>query len=484
MKESTFTGRMPARALAAGWLLAAVLLMICSQAWGTTSTPVETQAAKRLELVVGKSIILTSSGPISRASIAAPAIADFILLSTKKRQGAGGPTQIYITGKAVGVTNMTLWQGDRVTDIYDLIVSFDLSSLKQKLHEVLPSEDGIRVIAAPDSITLSGEISSADSMSRAVALAASYAPKDKIVNLLQVTGVQQVMLEVRMAEMSRSLVKKLGTNLSYSRGGDFGIGVLGGLTRVVKPQDAMIAAGPVGLAVSPAVNALFRFHKGSASWTGFIDALKEDGLIKILAEPTLIALSGQTANFLAGGEFAVPVPQGLGTTAIEYKPFGVGLSFSPTVLKDKISIRVTPEVSEIDFSLGTQIEGTRVPGLTVRRVSTVVELADGQSFAIAGLLKDVAREAASRYPLLGDLPVLGALFQSKQFQQNETELLIVVTPHLVKPLDMARQSMPTDHYIAPDDAEFFLLGILGKSRGVAPHTRQGLDGEFGHTIGK
>ncbi|MCD4812061.1 type II and III secretion system protein family protein, partial [bacterium] len=229
------------------------------------------------------------------------------------------------------------------------------------------------------------------------------------------------------------------------------------------------------LLVSPAVNSLFTFNKGSATWTGFVDALKEDGLVKILAEPTLIALSGQTAYFLAGGEYPVPIPSEDGI-AIHYKPFGVTLSFSPTVLnEDKISIKVAPEVSELDFSIALQVGGYTVPGLSTRRASTVVELADGQSFAIAGLLKETIRDSMSKFPLLGDIPVLGALFRSRAFQKNETELIIIVTPHLVKPLDPAKQTLPTDFYIEPDDTEIYILGLM-----EGWEKRGELDGEFGH----
>ena len=197
---------------------------------------------------------------------------------------------------------------------------------------------------------------------------------------------------------------------------------------------------------SPAVSALFRFSNNGSTWTAFVDALEQDGLIKVLAEPNLVALSGQTATFLAGGEFPIPVPQsggvGCTTITIEYKQFGVGLNFTPTVLsKDKISLKVAPEVSDLDFTNAIRVEGYFVPGLKVRRTSTTVELGDGQSFAIAGLLRENVRTVISKYPLLGNIPILGVLFQSKEFQKENTELVIIVTPHLVKPLDMAKQTL-------------------------------------------
>jgi pilus assembly protein CpaC len=234
--------------------------------------------------------------------------------------------------------------------------------------------------------------------------------------------------------------------------------------------------------VSPTVSSIFRFNSNGTTWTGFVDALKSDGLVKVLAEPTLIALSGQDAYFLAGGEFPVPVPQGLGSVAIEYKPFGVGLTFTPTVLADnKINIKVAPEVSELDFNLAVQLEGFVVPGLNTRRAETVIELADGQSFAIAGLLRDTARDAMSKYPLLGDIPILGTLFRSRSFQKAETELIIIATPHLVKPIDGDQQPLPTDYYVEPNDTEFYVLGLMEGQTKVQESNLQGdLDGEFGH----
>jgi pilus assembly protein CpaC len=293
------------------------------------------------------------------------------------------------------------------------------------------------------------------------------------------------MLEVRVAEMSRSLLKRLGVNFNYTRGGEFGVSTLGGLSQIVESGDSNLATeGPLDLFVSSSVNALFRFHKDSANWTGLIDALKENGLIKILAEPTLIALSGQTANFLAGGEYPVPVPQEGDTVTIEYKTYGVGLSFAPIVLgKDRINITVAPEVSELDYSMAVKLAGYVVPALTTRRASTVVELADGQSFAIAGLLKETVRDNIARYPFLGKIPILGVLFRSRSFQKNETELVIIATPHLVKPLDMAKQTLPTDFYIEPDDMEFHLMGLMEGREKNRPQAVEGeLDGDFGHAI--
>jgi len=264
-----------------------------------------------------------------------------------------------------------------------------------------------------------------------------------------------------------------------------------GLSGLVSPEGTLNSLG-----VGSSVGLIFRFLGGGASWTPFIDALKESGLTKILAEPTLITTSGREANFLAGGEYPIPVPQsgtGGGTTiTIDYKTFGVGLNFTPTVLSnEKISMAVSPEVSELDFTNAVAISGYVVPALTTRRVSTVIELADGQSFAIAGLLKEDVREVVSKFPVLGDIPILGALFRSTSFQKNETELVVIVTPHLVKPLDMAKQTLPTDQYVEPNDFEFYLLGSLeGRGEPESGSAKRsslpvqpgqgGLEGDFGH----
>ena len=443
----------------------------------------ETISPQRLSLTVGKSVIIQSPGPVKRVSLVSPEIADAMVLTTR---------QIYLTGKAPGITNVTLWDlNDQVMAILDLEISPDLSRLKETFHKILPDEKDIKVSATHDHLTLSGTVSSTANLSQVLALAGPYAPLDeerkpKIINLLEVTGVHQVMLEVRVSEISRSLLKRLGFNFAYlsSSGNNFGISLLNQLTGL--PAAGFPAAG---IEASPAINAIFRFLSSDTSWTVFIDALKEGGLLKVLAEPTLITLSGKTANFLAGGEFPIPVPQSVaagGTTiTIEYKPFGVGLNFTPTVLSNKkINMVVAPEVSDLDFSNALTASGFVVPSITTRKVSTVIELADGQSFAIAGLLKDDVRELVSKFPVLGDIPVLGALFRSSTFRKNETELIVIVTPHLVKPVDMAEQTLPTDQYVEPDDFDFYLLGNLEGREKTNPMKGSGLEGNFGHMIPK
>jgi len=472
-----FQSNIPIKRLGSVQTLVLIAVMMAWLPWATESSLAETLEARKISVLVGKSVILKSDTTVKRISIAAPDVADFVLIT---------PKEIYITGKAAGTTNMTLWLGKGGYKVYDLEVGFDISRLKQEIAELFPEEKDLRVMAMHDSITLSGRISNAAILSQVMAMAQAYAPEGKVNNLVEVGGVQQVMLEVRVAEMQRSLVRRLGVNWSYvTESGKFGIGKLAGLTELATGgQGSISGSGPFASLVSPSVNALFRFNMGGSTWTTFIDALKGDGLVKVLAEPTLIALSGHDANFLAGGEFPVPVPQGLGTVAIEYKSFGVGLSFTPTVLSDnKINIKVAPEVSELDFNNAVQFSGVVVPGLSTRKAETVVELADGQSFAIAGLLRDTARDAMSKYPLLGDIPILGQLFKSREFQKNETELIIIATPHLVKPLDESKQTLPTDFYNEPNDEEFYILGLMeGKGTKSSDSMTGELDGEFGHAI--
>jgi pilus assembly protein CpaC len=351
--------------------------------------------------------------------------------------------------------------------------------LKQRIHEILPDEEEIRIFSTQDSITLSGTVSNASSLNQVMVLANAFAGEGNVVNLLSVAGGQQVMLEVKIAEMSKRVTKRLGINFSAFNGTDIGINIIGGL-------GSFLTNGALDSA-SDNVTGFFQFDSPghNVTYTGVIDFLKGNGLVKILAEPNLIALSGQTANFLAGGEFPIPDKDTEGNIGVTFRPYGVELSFLPTVLSEKrIAIKVEPAVTELDRDTGTNISGAFVPGLLTRKATTMVELADGQSFAIAGILQESIRDDVSKYPGLGDIPILGALFKSTAFQKNETELVIIVTPHLVKPLNMAEQTLPTDFYIEPDDAEFYLWGIFGKSHESAGVGEAELDGEFGHIFEK
>lgn len=523
-------------------------LLLCSAPWsraGETPGVAENQSVHRkLALTVGESRVLDLTGDPTTGTIvfasAAPDILEAKWLETK---------QLYLRGKASGFTTLSICEKRKDCVLYDVKVTPDIVSLKQTLGTLLPGESGVRVSADNDRITLSGSVSDPASLPQILALAESYSPgkvtnlvvftdvpdtsrlkekiheilseeqdvkvtqindmltltgtisstanlsrvmavaeafaPGKVLNLLEVGGVHQVMLEVRIAEVSRGLTQRMGVNFTWlsDSGQNFGASLLGNLS--VLEEEVSTATTPV--------NALFRFFGYDTTWTVFIDALKETGLVKILAEPTLLTLSGQSAEFLAGGEFPIPVPQELGVITIDYKKYGVGLQFTPTVLSnDKISMKVTPEVSEIDFSTAVASGGVAVPGLTTRRMSTTIELDDGQSFAIGGLLQSDVREIVSKFPILGDIPVLGALFRSTAFQKNETELLIIATCHLVKPLDMTQQTLPTDEFVEPDDFEWFMLGRLEGRGDDAPQSSSelppeaagsgGMEGDFGHIV--
>jgi len=453
------------------------LLAFCAALWSQgvgAQEMIDSKAvaneAQRFELGVGKSKVVDLTTSIKRASLANPEVADTVVLS---------PKQIYLTGKAIGVTTLTLWkENGELFSAFDIRVTPDLSQLREQLHKILPDEPGILVTATHDHVALSGTISNLARQSRALEVAEPYAPK-KVVNLLQVGGAQQVMLEVRVAEMDRNLIRHLGVNMAgVGQGNNFGVTALNNITTLAGSDTP---ADPLRSLVTSAVNALVRFQTGEITWTGFIDALKQEDAIKVLAKPTLVAVSGQEAQFLSGGEFPFPVPQAFGVITIQYKKFGVGLSFTPTVLtNNRISMAVSPEVSELDFSNALQLQGFTVPTIATRRATTVVELADGQSFAIAGLLRDNVREAIQKFPVLGEIPVLGALFRSSRYTKNQTELVIIVTPHYVKPMDVAQLPLPTDTFVEPNDWEFYLMGWTD-GLGYASPARQARDGRLAET---
>lgn len=441
-----------------------------------------------IEVVKGKSVTISLTVPAARVSLADTETADIILLS---------PWQVYITGKKTGITNLTLWsRTGELSGVYDIRVTADLAHLKEMLHRILPKEQDVKVIGTGDHITLSGTVSSATSLSTALEIAEVFAPK-KVTNLMSVGGVHQVMLEVKIAEMHRTILDRFGIDLAYAWKGDFTYSLLNNMF-ALDPRNGVIRMGESAAIINPSRNGLFRMNSGLASLTGFLDVLKQNGLVKVLAEPTLICRSGEDAQFLAGGEIPIPVPQGLGTVAIEYKQYGVQLVFTPTVVSgDRISLRVFPEVSELDYTNAIELSGMTIPALTTRRASTVVELGDGQSFAVAGLLHNQVRENINKYPGLGDVPVLGTLFRSSEFKKEETELVIIVTPHLTKPLDVAQQKLPTDSFVEPTEMEFFFHGKMEGERpvnaariqpvntGITQDSKQpstGMEGDFGHII--
>jgi pilus assembly protein CpaC len=421
-----------------------------------------------LRLRVGHSKVLRTPFAITRISVADPDVADIILISEK---------EIYVNALAPGVTNLSLWGKARFTTA-TVTVEADVSLLKEKLHQILPKEK-IGVEAAGESIVLSGEVSAPSIQDTAVSLALPYVggKKDKVVSLLHVGGVQQVLVEVHLAEINRTVGERMGVNFTAinTKSGDFGVNQINNLTTVTDLLRSL-SSTLITQTLTPNLTALAGFKVGGTIWTMFFDVLKQQGLGKTLAEPNLVTTSGQEASFLAGGEFPIPVPQASGggtTITIEYKKFGVGLVFTPTVLEDsKIAMRIAPEVTDLDFSnAAIQVSGFTIPFLSVRRTSTNVEMKDGQTFAIAGLLNDQHRNVVNKFPILGDIPILGALFRSSNFQKKETELVVLVTPHLVKPMAPGVAKLSTEKYIEPNDMEFYLMGAeqgKGKKYGLGP----------------
>jgi pilus assembly protein CpaC len=443
-----------------------------------------------LRLKVGRSKVLRTPFALTRTSVADPDIADLILINER---------EIYINALAPGATNISMWGKSRFTSA-TVTVEADLTLLKEKLHQILPKEK-IGAEAAGDSIVLSGEVSGPVAQNTALALALPFAggKKDKVVNVLHVGGVQQVMLEVRVAEINRLVAERIGVNFNaLAPGGNFGVQQLNSLAGVTDLARVFTGVTPSSSAtsftqgLSTGLTAMGGWTAAGTLWTVFLDVLKQQNLGRVLAEPNLVATSGQQASFLAGGEFPIPVPQsgtgGAATITVEYKQFGVQLKFTPTVLNDgKIAVKVNPVVSELDNTFGQTFVltgGYVVPGLRTRAMDTHVEVQDGQTFAIAGLLSDNSRTIMKKFPVLGDIPVIGALFRSDEYQKNITELVALVTPHLVKPMAPGAARLPTDKWIDPSDVDFYLMGQdQGREKAAptpAPAPAAALPPEFGH----
>jgi len=415
------------------------------QSWGQI-TPGNTQPFT-FEITVGKSLTLESKSLIKRASVVNPEIADVLVTS---------PTQVYVTAKAPGSTSLTFWgPNENVFAVANILVTVDLSEMRELVVQLFPEEKNVKVVSVHNNIAVTGTVTSATALSQITDMLQPYSAK-KVINLAEVSGIQQVMVEVKVIEISHSNLKQLGINWNYIYKGTSAFLSFGTISALTQGLNSLLNASTN--TVAGAVN---RTHN---SFAGVIDALDEKGLLKVLASPTLTTISGKTANFLAGGEIPIPVPQvanvGAGSTiTVEYKPFGVGLNFTPVVLSsNKINFQVSPEVSEPDFSNTITLSGFVLPTFATRRASTTIELDDGQSFVMAGLLRDDSRKIISKFPLLGDTPILGALFRSTKWQRNETELVIVATPRLVKPIDMTKEPLPADNYSEPSDFEFYLNG--------------------------
>lgn len=389
-----------------------------------------------LNLTLGKTIRVPAVGHITRVTVGNPEIADVSMVRGK---------ELYLVGKKIGNTNIYLWsRGGKVSTI-DAIVSIDVVGLRDTLTSLMPKETDIKVAAAGESFVLTGLMTDAVSVRQAVLLAEQFGGK-KVINMLSSSDVPQVMLEVKIAEVQKNQDDKLGASLTTGNAG---------------------VSAALGFGFAPAAAGVITFGKGIANLT--LQAEINNGRAKILAEPNIVAVSGQEASFLSGGKIFLPIPQSIGgiggaaAIVLQEEEYGVGLKFLPTVLSGGlISLRVTPEVSELSATgttFGTGGSTTILPTITTRRASTTIQLNDGESFAIGGLIKNNVTEAIKAFPVLGELPILGALFRSTEFQTDRTELVFVVTVRLVKPTKRTIP-LPTDTSVDPSRVEFQVNGQM------------------------
>jgi len=404
----------------------AIIAALAAAALPSTAAVAQAQgqaAAGRVELTTGRSTVLTTEFDVTRIAVTNPAIADATVVQ---------PREILIDGKAPGTISLIVWgNGQRVQ--YDLVVGQPITPLEQQLKQLFPAET-INVAINADAVVLSGRVSSTDVMLRAAEVTRAAAPKSNVINMLTVPGAngsKQVMLQVRFAEVNRRAITEVGAS--------FFTGIAGYKNWTGRTTTQQFPAPDFdnddGLVFSDFLN-LFLFNNKYNVGT-LIKALKQKGYFQSLAEPNLIAYDGQEASFLAGGEFPVPFVSGGSSNAIsiQFKEFGVRLKFRPTIAGDLIRLHVAPEVSSLDFNNGILLEGFRIPAVTARRAETEVELRDGQSFAIAGLINNETQNDTASLPILSQIPIIGALFKSNADRKERTELLVIVTPRLVRPLN-------------------------------------------------
>jgi pilus assembly protein CpaC len=438
--------------------------------------PTAAKPAETLNLSKGTGTLVRLSEPMSDVFVANDTIADVQVRSS---------TQLYVFGKGSGETTIyATSKGGRVVYAANVRVGNNISSVGEMLHLAMPDAN-IQATPMNNLVLLTGTVGNPDDVAEAQRLTQAYVGDGtQVVTRLKSATPLQVMLKVRIAEINRSMLKKVGVNLlnrDVGTGSLFGIGrgSPGTINTVSGPADpltGMVQKTVSGVTFNNIVGGttlgLFG-HIFGTDLLGTLDLMQNDGFVTTLAEPTLTALSGETASFLAGGEFPIPVSQALGSVTIEYKQYGVGLAFTPIVLNDgRISMRVRPEVSELNDAGSVKLNGFVVPALTTRRAETTVELGSGQSFMLAGLLQNRNNNSIEKAPFLGDIPILGALFRSTSYQRNETELVIIVTPYLVRPVS-GQLAVPTQGYRAPTDLQSVIggqvfTGVSGPAASVPP----------------
>jgi pilus assembly protein CpaC len=400
---------------------------------------------ERIVLTAGRSTVLTTPFDVTRIAVTNPAVADALVVQ---------PREVLIDGKGSGTVSLIVWGAGQRRQ-YDVVVDPGVTTLQQTFQQLFPGED-IRVAMNDESIILTGHVSSNGVMLRAGEVADGMSAKTGVINMLQLPGgaeSQQVMLQVRVAEVNRRAIQELGAALFSLRPKEIGRTT----TQQFPAPDFEDDNDGTKLVFSDFLN-IFYFN-GKEGLGTVIKALEQKGLFQSLAEPNLIAYNGQEASFLAGGEFPVPVVQGSGLTAavtILFKEFGVKLNFKPTIAGDVIRLKVKPEVSSLDFNNGISVEGFRVPALITRRAETDLELRDGQSFVMAGLLNNTMQNDTANIPFLSKIPLIGHLFKSKAERMERTELMVLVTPRLVRPLDPDEvPPLPTlpKRFLPPDSTE-------------------------------
>jgi len=479
------------------WLCSADRTGAADRGAGGSAIVSEISDVQKVRLTVNKSRTFRVETPFSTVVAGSPDIADVRSLSDHV---------IYIQGKQTGTTNIILFDNTmRQIGILDVEVSIDTGNLQQNIQSSTGTR-GIHVSAAEGQVVLSGTAVDAVAAERAMAIATGAVPKGGVVvNAMNVAAPQQVMLEVRFLEVNRDAARELGVNLfgankNGAQVGNTGLGAINTIGRQTIPNSGgstlplLSTAGTLVGGAAPFGSALATILKLSngTSLDLLLTALETKGLLRRLAEPNLIALSGDAARFLAGGEFPVPVastPQAgsFPTVTIEFKKFGVELAFVPTVLsRGVINLRIEPSVSELDFTNAVTIAGTTIPALTRRDARTTVELRDGQSFAVAGLLQTRNQQDISQVPWIGSVPVLGTLFRSSSYQQHETDLVIIVTPRLVAPAAPGQTlASPLDSRLPANDVDFFLNGQMEVRKRYNDYVNSGGDikGPYGHMIG-
>jgi len=413
----------------------------------------EAEAPQTLHLLVGRSLVITSPTRIKRVSLADPTIADEIVVS---------PNQVVVNGKAPGGVSLLIWDETGQSQNFEVYVDIDILGLSQKIHEVFPGEQ-VQIETSGNMVMLSGKISSAQVADKILEVVKGVTPK--VTSLMEVPPVltSQISLEVRFADVNRQAISELGANLLRTFGANMPMQVstqqfapptLGSLTttQTTGATTTTSTSGQNNFQLSDLLNIFI--YRPDINLAATIQALQENNLLEILAEPTLLTSSGKEASFLAGGEFPYPVLQGVGAgvsggITITFKEFGIRLNFLPTMTQDgRIHLKVQPEVSTLDFTNAITIQGFLLPALTTTRVISEMDLSDGQSFAVAGLLDNRVTEQLEKVPGIGDIPILGKLFQSRMLTKSKNELLIVVTPHIVQPL-AAGQPLPGPTFPQP-----------------------------------